>query len=78
MGAKNGLFKIKNRLVNKDQEVRGQVSTTFSEAPNSGLTVDEKYSVAARLKFTLFQFQCQSFLLSYPLFDFGPVFRGDA
>ena len=27
--------------VTKNQEVRGQVSTTFSEAPNSGLTVSE-------------------------------------
>ena len=41
-GGKNGLFKVKNRLVNKNQEVRGQVRTTFSEAPNSGLTIDQK------------------------------------
>ena len=34
-------FKVKNRPVNKDQEVRDQVSTTFTEAPNSGLTVGE-------------------------------------
>ena len=39
---KSGLFKIKNRLVNKSQEVRGQVRTTFSEAPNSGLTTGKK------------------------------------
>ena len=32
--AKYGLFKVKNRPVNKDQEVRDQVSTTFMEAPN--------------------------------------------
>ena len=37
--AKYGLFKGKNKPVNKDQEVRNQVSTTFTEAPNSGLTV---------------------------------------
>ena len=40
-GAKYGLFKVKNRPVNKDQEVRDQVGTTFTEAPNSGLTVGE-------------------------------------
>ena len=43
LGAKNGLFKVKNRLVNKDQEVRDHVSTTFLEAPNSGLTVGEYF-----------------------------------
>ena len=61
--AKNRLFKIKNRLVNKYQEVRGQVNTTFSEVPNSWLTVDKKCFVVVRLKLALFQFQCQSFLL---------------
>ena len=40
--AKNGLFKVKNSTVNKDQEVRDQVSTTFSKVPNSELTVGEK------------------------------------
>ena len=40
----------------KTQEVKGQVSTTFSEAPNSGLTVTEKSFVVARLKLALFQF----------------------
>ena len=39
--AKYGLFKVKNRSVNKDQKVRDQVSTKFTEAPNSGLTLDE-------------------------------------
>ena len=38
---KYGLFKVKSRLVNKGQEVRDQVSTSFTEAPNSGLTVGE-------------------------------------
>ena len=56
VGGKNGLFKIKNRLVIKNQEVRGQVSTTFSEAPNSGLTVSENIFVVARLRLVLFQF----------------------
>ena len=40
----------------KNQEVRGQVRITFSEAPNSGLTVSEKSFVVARLKLALFQF----------------------
>ena len=41
--AKYGLFKVKNRPVNKDQEVGDQVITTFTEAPNSGLTVGETF-----------------------------------
>ena len=40
----------------KNQEVKGHVSTTFSETPNSGLTVSEKSFVVARLKLALFQF----------------------
>ena len=40
----------------KFQEARGQVSTTFSEAPDLGLTVSEKSFVVARLKLALFQF----------------------
>ena len=43
--AKNGLFNVKNRRVNKDQGVRDQISTTFSEAPNCGLTVGENASL---------------------------------
>ena len=54
--AKNGLFKVKNRPVNKDQEVRGQISTTFSEAHNSGVTFGGNFFVVARLKLVLFQF----------------------
>ena len=38
----------------ENQEVRGQVSTTFSKAPNSGLTVSEKIFVVPRLKLALF------------------------
>ena len=53
---KHKSLKVKNRLVIKNQEVRGQVSTTFSEAPNSGLTVSENIFVVARLKLVLFQF----------------------
>ena len=66
---KHGLFKIKNRPVNKNQEVRGQVRTTFSEASNSGLTIGQKIFVVARLKLVLFKFWCH-FFLSYPLFRF--------
>ena len=39
---KSGFLKIKNRPVNKSQEVTGQVRTTYSEAPNSGLTIGQK------------------------------------
>ena len=77
--AKNGCFKVKNRPVNKGQEVRGQVSTTFSEVPNSGLTVDENIFVVAQLKLALFQFQCHFFsFINTPFFDFEPIFRSDA
>ena len=41
--AKNGLLHVKNRSVNKDQEVRDQVSTIFMEAPNSGPTICEHF-----------------------------------
>ena len=61
-GGKNGLFKIKNRLVNKNEEVRGQVRTTSSEAPNSGLTIGQNIFVAAWLKLVLFKFWCNFFL----------------
>ena len=40
--------------VNKDHEVRGQVSSTFSESLNSGITVGEKFIVVAWLKLRLF------------------------
>ena len=75
-GGKNWLFKIKNRPVNKNQEVRSQVRTTFSEAPNSGLTIGQKKFVAARLKLGLFKFWCHISFFT-PFFDCAPVFRGD-
>ena len=59
--AKNARFKVKNRPVKKGQEVRGQVSTTFSEVPKSGLTVDENIFIVGQLKLALFQFQCHFF-----------------
>ena len=74
-GGKNGLFKVKNRLVNKNQEVRAQVRTTFSEAPNSGLTIDQKIFIVARLKLVLFKFWCHLVFYHTPFFDCGPVFR---
>ena len=62
---------IKNWPVNKDHEVRGQVSTTFSEFPNLGLTVGdgEKNFVVARLKPTPV---LVSFFTFIPRFDLGP------
>ena len=53
---KNELFNVKNRLGNKYQEVRSQVSATFSETPNSRLTVSENFFVVAQLIVALFQF----------------------
>ena len=53
-GGKNGLFKIKHSPVNKNQEVRGQVKTIFSKAPNSGLTIGQRKFIVARLKLVLF------------------------
>ena len=70
------IFKNKNRPVNKNQEVTGQVRTTFSEAPNSSLTIGQRFAVA-RLKLVLFKFWCHFFSFLPPFFDFGPVFRGD-
>ena len=78
LGAKIGLFKIKNRPVNKNQKVRARVTTTFSEVPNSGLTIDQKLFGVARLKLALFKFWCHFFSFIYtPFFDCGPVFRCD-
>ena len=50
------VLRYKNRPANKDHEVRGQVSTTFLESPNSGLTDGEKCFVVAPLKLALFLF----------------------
>ena len=62
---KNGLLKTKNRPVNKNQKVRGQVRTTFSKA--IGLTIGQKISVVPWLKLVLFEFW-NHFFFSYPLF----------
>ena len=51
----------------KNQEVRGQVSTTFSEAPNSGLTVREK-NCRSSIKTCIIPVLVLFFLLSHPLF----------
>ena len=58
LGGKNRLFKIKNRPINKNQEDRGQVRTSFTEAPNSGLTIEQKFFILARLILALFKFWC--------------------
>ena len=47
---------LKNRPVNKTQEVRGKVRTTFSEAPNSGLTIGRNIFIAARLNLCYLSF----------------------
>ena len=74
---KNEQFMIKNRPVNKNQEVRGKVRTTFSEAPNSGVTIGQKKFVVARLKLALFKFWCHFCFFHTSFFDCGSVFRGD-
>ena len=55
----------------KDQEVRGQVNTTFSEATNWGLIVSERNSVVADGNLALFQ--CFFFRTNF--FGFVPVFQ---
>ena len=67
---------LKSRPLNKNQKVRGQVRTTFSDAPKSVLTIGQNIFVLARLKLVLCKFWCH-FFLSYIFFDCGPVFRGD-
>ena len=72
-----GLFLSRNGLVVKDQEVRGQVSTTFLEDPSCGLTFDKKILVKAHFYLALLQLD---FLFSFfwggnLFFDFGPVLR---
>ena len=66
-GAKNGLFEVKNTPVNKDQEVRDQVSTRFLEAPNSGLTLHENFCCSS-IKTCVIPVLVSFFLFSYPLF----------
>ena len=62
----------------KHREVRGQVSTTFSEAPNSGLTVSEKNVCCSSIKTCIIPVLVLFFYFHTPFFDFGPVFKGDA
>ena len=58
----------------ENQEIRGQVSTTFSEAPNSGLTVS-----CSSIKTCIIPVLVSFFVYFHtPFFDFGPVFKGDA
>ena len=79
-GGKNGLFKIKNRPVKKKSgghksSCGSKIRTTFSGAPNSGLTIGQTFFVAARLNLCYLSFGVIFFLS--PFFDCGPVFRGD-
>ena len=76
MGAK-WTFKDKTWACKKNQEVTGQVRTTFSVAPNSGLTIGQKIFVVARLKLALFNFWCHFSFFHTSFFDCAPVFRGD-
>ena len=57
----------------KDQEVRDQVSTTFSEAPQSDLTSGERISFVAHCILALFQLYCLFLHVRTHFFDFGPV-----
>ena len=58
----------------KDGEVRGQVFTTFLEAPPSGLTHAERVSVVAAGKLELFQLQCRFLGFRIHFFNFGSLF----
>ena len=42
LSAQNVLFKVRNRPIIKDQDVRRPVIITFSESPNPGLTADAR------------------------------------
>ena len=64
-------FKDKNRAVNKNQEARSLVRTTFSEAPDSGLTIGQNIFVAAQLKVVLFKFWCHFFSFLPPFLTAG-------
>ena len=57
----------------KDQEVRDQVSTTFSEAPQWDLTSGERISFVAHCILALFQLYCLFLHVRTHFFDFGPV-----
>ena len=67
-------FRAKKGPKLKDQKVRDQVSTTFSEAPNKGLTVCERISLVAYVILALFQLYCDFFHARIHFFEFGPVF----
>ena len=75
--AKNQNFsKVKNRSINKDQEVRDQVSTTFLKPPNFWLTVGKIFLLY--LKTCVIPVLVSLFYFHTPFFDFEPIFRGDA
>ena len=64
--AKYGLFMVKNRQVNKNQEVKDQVS--IYRSPKFRTNCWWKCFVITRLKLALLQFQCHSFYVHAPLF----------
>ena len=63
-------FKVKNRPVNKDHEVRGQVSTTFSEFLNLGLMV-KKFLLYSSIKTFVILVLVSFYQFHTPCFDFG-------
>ena len=67
-------FRTKKDPKLKDQKVRDQVSTTFSEAPQWDLTFGERISRVALVILALFQLYCRFFRIRTHFFDFGAVF----
>ena len=67
-------FRTKKDPKLKDQKVRDQVSTTFSEAPQWDLTFGERISCVALVILALFQLYCCFFRIRTHFFDFGNVF----
>ena len=69
------VFLSTNGLVVKDQEVRGQVSTTSLEGPSYGLTYDEKSLVKPHFYLALLQLEFHFFSFWDHSFDFGSVLK---
>ena len=67
-------FRAKKGPTLKDQKIKDQVSTLFSEAPQSDLTFGETISIVAHCVLALFQLYCRFFRVRTHFFDFGPVF----
>ena len=56
----------------KDQEMRSQVSTTFSKGPSCGLTYDEKILVRVQFHLVIFQLECLHPLFGSPFLTLNP------